>query len=337
MAQIFVYFPVAHWVWGGGWLGQRGVLDFAGGIVVHTTAGTSAAVTALFLGQRKGFAMHNNGEFPPSNLPLAVVGAGLLLCGWFGFNAGSALKSGNVASSTVVSTQIGACVSGLVWMAASSMLGGNRAPSLIALMNGTIAGLAGITPASGFIDNQGSLALGVVIGVSTYAGSHVLKQVLKIDDALEVTSVHGLSGMVGSVAIGFLATSNANPALVHQGLFYGGGSTLLVAQLEGVAMVAVYSVTVTLALLWALEKLFVSATGVGLRANTEDEGAGLDISEHGEVAYHELFEASKYLPGLDANMPLHFGAAQAQRRASMGLAAADKQASDSEQAPLLVN
>jgi Amt family ammonium transporter len=188
--EVIVYYPVAHWVWGGGWLStQLGVKDFAGGIVIHTTAGAGALVSALVLGPRKGFTEAGNEDpAPPSSLPMAMLGCGLLFTGWFGFNAGSALSSGVVSTSAVVSTQIGGCVSGLVWMLLSSASGvlseerntseaarRRQGPSLMALMNGTIAGLAGITPASGFIDSQASLLLGAIIGLCTYSSVGVIK------------------------------------------------------------------------------------------------------------------------------------------------------------------
>ena len=215
--EVLVYYPVAHWVWGGGWLSTHfGVKDFAGGIVIHTTAGAGSLVCAVILGPRRGFTEAGNEDpAPPSSLPTALLGCGLLFTGWFGFNAGSALSSGVLSTSAVVSTQIGACVSGLVWMVLSSACGPSRVegedsaaaaaarrrqgPSLMALMNGTIAGLAGITPASGFIDSQASLVLGAVIGLCTFCTVGILKHRLGIDDALDVSSVHGVSGIVGSL------------------------------------------------------------------------------------------------------------------------------------------
>eukprot|EP00040_Diaphanoeca_grandis_P029388 m.172159 g.172159 ORF g.172159 m.172159 type:complete len:500 (+) comp31671_c0_seq2:235-1734(+) len=312
--EIFVYYPVAHWVWGGGWLEKFGTLDFAGGIVVHTTAGAASTVCAIMLGRRKDFAVHHNGEFPPSSMPLAVVGAGMLLCGWFGFNAGSSLKSGALSTSTVMSTQIAACTCAMVWLILSASLGASRAPTLAALINGAIAGLAGITPASGYVDNQGSLGIGVVLGFGTFAGSWALKNKLKIDDALEVTSVHGLSGVIGSIATGLVASKDANPNLVHEGLFYGGGPKLLYSQLVGIGVVAVYSTVITIALMWSLEKAFIKFTGHGMRATEAEEALGLDISEHHEVAYHDLIIDYDGHAKLETNMPSHFGKEQTQAR-----------------------
>jgi len=312
--EIFVYYPVAHWVWGGGWLHDFGTLDFAGGIVVHTTAGAGATVCAIMIGKRKDFAVHHNGEFPPSSMPLAVVGAGMLLCGWFGFNAGSSLKSGSLACSTVVSTQIGACTCAMVWLVLSSIYGESNAPTLISLINGAIAGLAGITPASGYINNQGSLGLGVVLGFVTFAGSYVLKQKFKIDDALEVTSVHGLSGVVGSISVGFLAVTDPHLKLENFGLFYGGTTKLLVAQLVGVGVVLIYSVVVTALLLKVLDLVFKKFTGHGIRASPEEEAMGLDISQHKEVAYHDLMLDVDGANRLAEDMPSHFGTTQMRAR-----------------------
>jgi Amt family ammonium transporter len=277
--EVLVYYPVAHWIWGRGWLATHfGVRDFAGGITIHVTAGISALVCAIFVGRRKHFEEFE-GEYPPSYLPLAAIGAGLLYCGWFGFNAGSALASGPVAASALLSTQIGGCFSALVWLIIDCWSSGH--PNIVGLMNGTIAGLAGITPASGFIDNQGSILLGLLLGISSYMGCYILKHKLHIDDALEVTCVHGIPGLVGSLSIGFLATSKTGSG-IPDGLFYGGSAHLLGGQVVGCIVAGIYSSLVTFIILFVINKV------MGMRVNLEDEEMGLDMADHKEVAYHEL-------------------------------------------------
>jgi len=314
--ELLVYYPVAHWVWGGGFLQRRGVIDFAGGIVVHATSGAGALVTATMLGRRENFELHENGEFPPSNLPLAVTGTGLLFIGWFGFNAGSALQSGALATSTVMSTQIGGCVSAVTWLVVAAISSGGYPPGVVAVSNGGIAGLAGITPASGYIDNRGTLALGVIIGLATYGGVVVLKKRARIDDALDVSIVHGLSGIIGTIATGFLATRTAHPGLAHQGLLYGGGSYLLRAQLEGAAICFTYSLVMTAGLLWVINKVWMHTTGRGVRVSVESERLGLDMTEHRETAYHEL--EAPVAEEHKAMLPNHYGDPQvtARRRSS---------------------
>jgi Amt family ammonium transporter len=229
--EILVYYPVAHWIWGNGWLAQMGTLDFAGGehahnartaytnkhtcvasrsaaqracfrcasfsrptgIVIHTTAGTGALVMAILLGRRKGYDKYH-GEFPPSNLPLACIGAALLYMGWFGFNAGSALASDGTAIFAIGNTQMGAVSSGFVWLTLNWI---RHHPSLVATINGLIAGLAGVTPAAGYISAQSALGLGVVLGFASYGSVILMKHKLRIDDALDVSSVHGLTGLIG--------------------------------------------------------------------------------------------------------------------------------------------
>ena len=329
--EALVYYPVAHWVWGGGWLStQFGVKDFAGGIVIHTTAGAGSLVCAMVLGPRHGFkAAGNEDPAPPSSLPTALLGCGLLFTGWFGFNAGSALSSGIVSTSAVVSTQIGGCVSGLVWMVLSSASGDSyegedrriteavrrrQGPSLMALMNGTIAGLAGITPASGFIDSQASLCLGTLIGLCTYCSVGVLKHRFGIDDALDVSSVHGVSGIVGSIGVGFLASPAADPTLAKEqehGLLYGGGLYLLRAQLLGVVVAFVWSATMTGLILCISEYVLRgcsssidansginSSVGTSqrrllLRVSEEDELLGLDVAEYGQVGVTSMTEEER--------------------------------------------
>jgi len=234
--EILVYYPVAHWIWGGGWLGNLGVLDFAGGIVIHTTAGVGAFILAIIIGRRKGFDKYH-GEFPPSNLPMAALGAALLWMGWFGFNGGSALTSGSLATSAIASTQIAACSSGCVWLIASWI---RDKPSSVAVINGVIAGLAGITPASGYISSQSSIVIGIILGAASYGSAYFIKHKLRIDDALDVSSVHGLTGIIGSLSIGFVSEKSLNPTGGADGLFFG-NPKLLGLQFLGVIV----------AILWA--------------------------------------------------------------------------------------
>eukprot|EP01111_Echinosteliopsis_oligospora_P000201 TRINITY_DN1018_c0_g1_i1.p1 TRINITY_DN1018_c0_g1~~TRINITY_DN1018_c0_g1_i1.p1 ORF type:complete len:444 (-),score=107.52 TRINITY_DN1018_c0_g1_i1:17-1348(-) len=279
--EIFVYYPVAHWVWGGGWLASIGVIDFAGGIVIHTTAGAGALVISLYMGRRKDFDKYG-GEFPPSNLPLAALGATLLWMGWFGFNAGSALVAGPIATSAVASTQIGGSCSGLVWLAISWIRG---KPSCVALINGVIAGFAGVTPASGYINSQATIVLGLILGMASYLAVYIMKHKLRVDDALDVSSIHGLTGVLGSIFVGFAAQRTVNTSLQYQGIIYGEGGHLLWAQVVGVIVAGVYSAAVTFLIIILIDKV------VGLKITEEEEEVGLDIVEHGEYAYHNLWLA----------------------------------------------
>eukprot|EP01102_Stenamoeba_stenopodia_P017791 TRINITY_DN642_c0_g1_i1.p1 TRINITY_DN642_c0_g1~~TRINITY_DN642_c0_g1_i1.p1 ORF type:complete len:504 (-),score=91.80 TRINITY_DN642_c0_g1_i1:166-1677(-) len=287
--EILVFYPVAHWIWGGGWLDKLGALDFAGGIVIHTSAGVGAIVLALMLGRRRGFD-EVHGEFPPSNMPLAATGGVLLWMGWFGFNAGSALQSGPVAVSTVVSTQIGGAVSGCVWLFLAWWKGENRTPSFVALLNGVIAGLAGITPASGYISTQSTLVVGVLLGVGSYYSLQLFKHKLRIDDALDVSSVHGVTGIIGSLSIGFACDASLS-STTENGLIYGGYRLIWVQPLA-VIVTIVYSGIITYLIAKALDMIY------GLRVPSDVEDHGLDLSEHKETAYHELHHPSFSQPQL---------------------------------------
>lgn len=279
--EIFIYYPLAHWIWGGGWLDTMGVEDFAGGIVIHTSAGTGAIVCALVLGRRPGFEK-THGEWPPSNFPLATVGAALLLTGWVGFNAGSALEAGSLAVQTVLNTQVGGSMSGVVWLILSWVH--NRKPSVLDCMNGVIGGLAGITPASGYISTPSALLVGMILGFVGFYGVRLLKHRWHIDDALDVSSVHGLTGLVGALAIGFCGDSSVNPAGAN-GLIYGEGR-LLGVQVLAIVVAIVYPGVLT----WVILKV-VDAT-VGLRHRVEKEGRGLDFNDHREMAYQLFLEKS---------------------------------------------
>jgi ammonium transporter, Amt family len=270
--SVLVYYPLAHWIWGRGWLADLGVFDFAGGIVIHTSAGLASVAAALVLGRRRNFGPD---IMVPHNIPLAVLGASLLWIGWFGFNAGSALASGSLAANTLLVTQIASVTSALVWLFLSWRRSGK--PSTTAVINGAISGLAGVTPASGFITAQSSFFLGIVLGFASYFGILLIKERFKIDDALDVSSVHGITGIVGSIAIGLVATTIINPS-GPDGLLYG-NSLQLATQALGVAVAAALAFVVTILIMKVID-----AT-IGLKVKEEEEEIGLDITQHAERAY----------------------------------------------------
>jgi Amt family ammonium transporter len=270
--SVLVYYPLAHWIWGRGWLADLGVFDFAGGIVIHTSAGLASIAAALVLGRRRNFGPD---IMVPHNIPLAVLGASLLWIGWFGFNAGSALASGSLAANTLLVTQIASVTSALVWLFLSWKRSGK--PSTTAVINGAISGLAGVTPASGYITAQSSFFLGIVLGFASYFGILLIKERLKIDDALDVSSVHGITGIVGSIAIGLVATTIINPN-GPDGLLYG-NSLQLATQALGVAVAAVMAFVVTILIMKVIDKT------IGLKVKEEEEEIGLDITQHAERAY----------------------------------------------------
>ena len=270
--SIFIYYPLAHWVWGRGWLADLGIFDFAGGIVIHTSAGLGSLAAALVLGRRKNFGPD---IMVPHNIPLAVFGATLLWIGWFGFNAGSALASGSLAANTLLVTHIGSATSAMVWLFLSWKRAGK--PSTTAVINGAISGLAGVTPAAGFITAQSSFLLGIVLGFASYYGILLLKERLKIDDALDVSSVHGITGIVGSLAIGIIATTIINPA-GPDGLLYGNPMQLGI-QAIGVAVAATLGFVGTTVIMKIIDAI------IGLKVKSEEEEIGLDITQHAERAY----------------------------------------------------
>jgi Amt family ammonium transporter len=267
-----VYCPVAHWVWGaGGWLAKLGTLDFAGGTVVHINAGISALALALLLRPRKGF---KEGEpMEPNNIPMVMLGAGLLWFGWFGFNAGSALTSGGLASSAFVATNLSAAAAALTWMVLGWIY---RRPSALGIATGAIAGLAAVTPAAGFIHPLAGIPIGIVASVVCYY-CILFRTKRGIDESLDVWAVHGMGGIWGVLATGIFATVAVNSAGAD-GLLLG-NAMQLAKQLAGVAAVGVYAFAAT----WILGKI-VDAT-IGLRVSTTEETVGLDISQHGERAY----------------------------------------------------
>ena len=268
---VIVYAPVAHWVWGGGWLADMGIRDFAGGLVVHATAGVSALVLAVVLGGRKGFP----GEVtPPHNPGMTMMGAAMLWVGWFGFNAGSALAADGSAAMAMTVTHVAAAPASLTWMCIEWVQHGK--PSLVGMVTGTIAGLATITPASGYVGPIGALIIGIAAGLICYRATGLIKQTFKIDDSLDVFAVHGVGGCLGVLLTAVLAA----PALGGLGLAEGFtvGKHLWV-QFVGVAA--------TVAWAGVLTYVIVKVVGamVGLRVSEDEENEGLDITAHGERGY----------------------------------------------------
>ncbi len=270
-----VYCPITHWVWGdGGWLGSLGVLDFAGGAVVHINAGVSALALTMLLGRRRGFPQE---PMEPNNIPMVVLGAGLLWFGWFGFNAGSALASDGLAASAFVATNTSAAAAAFTWMVVSWI---HRRPTILGTVTGAVAGLATITPAAGFVTPLAGIPIGIVAAVVCYHIMLLLKTKLGFDDSLDVFAVHGVGGILGMLATGIF-TSLAVNSTGADGLLAGSGVRLL-NQLLSVVAVGAYAFAIT----WILGKL-VDIT-VGLRVGQKEETVGLDLSQHGERAYGSL-------------------------------------------------
>lgn len=268
----FVYDPLAHWVWGiGGWIRELGGLDFAGGLVVHISAGVAALAAALAVGKRKGYATE---PMPPHNLTLTLLGAGMLWFGWFGFNGGSAVASGSLATSAFVVTQIAAATAAFSWMIAEWAYKGN--PTVLGAASGAVAGLATITPASGFVGPMPALVIGLVTGVLCFYAVN-LKTRLGYDDSLDVVGVHGVGSTWGILATGLFASKAINAA-GSNGLFFGNPSQLGIQALT-IVSVWIYAFVVTFIILKVLDWT------MGLRVTEDDEIRGLDISQHGEAGY----------------------------------------------------
>ncbi len=270
---IVVYVPVAHWVWGGGWLERYGVLDFAGGIVVHVTAGVGALVSALVLKERKGFP---HTAMPPHNMSLTILGAGMLWVGWFGFNGGSALAANGSAAMAILVTQLGAATGALTWMGLEWIKFGK--PSVLGIVTGMVAGLGTITPASGFVGPLGALIIGFAAGVVCFFATQLIKRRLHIDDALDVSPVHGAGGALGTVLTGVFVAARFG------GVGYAPGMDLL--RQVGVQILGVVAAGLWCAVGTYLILKLVQAT-VGLRVSEDQEREGLDLSQHGERAYND--------------------------------------------------
>jgi Amt family ammonium transporter len=263
-----VYLPVAHWVWGGGWLAQLGVLDFAGGIVVHINSGVAALALVLLLGPRQDKRLF------PHQLTYSILGAGLLWIGWFGFNAGSALAAGQLATSAFIVTNTSAAVGLLVWMLIEYLRFGKV--TLLGAASGAIAGLAAITPAAGFVNVMSAMVIGFGAAVVSYAAISYIKPRLGYDDALDVFGIHGFSGIWGVLAVGLFASPFINAA--GTGLLYGNAHQLAVQAL-GIAVTFAYSFVVTLVIAKSIDLT------IGLRVSSDDEQQGLDLATHDEIAY----------------------------------------------------
>ncbi len=268
---LIVYVPVVHWVWGGGWLAQMGAIDFAGGIVVHITAGVSALVIALMLGARTGYPARLS---PPHAPWMVMIGASLLWVGWFGFNAGSAVAADQNAAMAMLVTHLSAASASIVWLVIEKIRFGKS--SLVGIVTGTIAGLATITPASGTVGPLGGVVLGLAGGVVCYLAVDLVKLKLKIDDSLDVLAVHGVGGATGTILLVFLASAGTGGTGLAQGVTV---FSQLWVQIIACAAVAVWSIAATVLI------VFVTRLAVGLRATQEEEIEGLDFSHHGETAY----------------------------------------------------
>lgn len=264
--STFIYSPLAHWVWGGGWMAQMGFLDFAGGAVVHISSGFGALICAILVGKRKGLGSE---PMPPHNLPMTVLGTGLLWFGWFGFNAGSALGANEVAASAFVATHIAACAGGVSWMIAEWINQGK--PTVLGVASGVISGLATITPGAGFLGPLSALFVGLAAGVICYVAV-IWKTRLGYDDSLDVVGIHGVGGFTGILATGLFASIGA------QGLFFGNAGQFGIQ--AGLAIVTlIFSVVGTYIILKIVD------ITIGLRVSSEDETVGLDLSQHDERAY----------------------------------------------------
>ena len=270
---VMVYAPVTHWIWGGGWLAEMGVLDYAGGLVVHLTAGISALVLAAALGPRKGFPDQVD---PPHNPALVMIGASMLWVGWFGFNAGSALAANEDAGMAMLATHVSAATASLVWMFIDWLKFGK--PTLVGLVTGTIAGLASITPASGFVGPIGALIIGGSAGIICYVLVSFVKSTLKVDDSLDVFAVHGAGGVLGVLLVSFLTDTNIGGVGYSEGM---NASSQLNVQLIGIGSVFAWSVILSLIIIVIVKAL------TGLRVEESFEEEGLDISSHGEKNYRQ--------------------------------------------------
>ena len=263
--HLVVYVPVAHWVWGGGFLSTQGVLDFAGGAVVHVNSGVAGLVCALFMGPRRGWGRDN---LAPHNLALTMIGASLLWVGWIGFNAGSALAADGLAATALINTLIASATGVFGWTLVEWIE--RKRPTLLGMLTGAVAGLVAITPAAGFVDPKGAFAIGLVGGFVCFAAAVWLKRLLKYDDSLDAFGVHGAGGLAGAILTGVFADAAINPV---------GENAALWPQLWGTLVVVAWSAVMTLLILWVLKLT------VGLRVPDDEEQQGLDLAVHGEALH----------------------------------------------------
>jgi Amt family ammonium transporter len=272
--SVLVYNPVCYWVWGkGGWLAQMGVLDFAGGLVVHVTCGAAAFAAVLVIGPRRGY---GRSSFMPHNLPMTLLGTGLLWFGWFGFNGGSALAASEVAATAFVATHLAGMSGMLMWVMMERIVMGNA--TTLGAASGAIAGLATITPAAGFVGPNAAIVIGLLAGVVCFLAVR-LKNRFKFDDSLDVVGIHGVGGVIGTLCLGIFASTQVNPGGVD-GLLAGNAGQIM-KQAIGVAVVGGYTVVVS----WIILKVIDSV--MGLRLSEEAEVTGLDSVEHSETAYNQ--------------------------------------------------
>ncbi len=269
---IFVYFPLVHMIWGNGILAKWGVLDFAGGIVVHASAGMAALASVFYVGKRKVF------ERGPHSLPLVAIGTGLLWFGWYGFNGGSELKVDTIAVSAFLNTDVAASFAAVTWLFLAWAL--EKKPKLIGLLTGSVAGLATITPAAGYVTIGCAAIIGIVSGIVCYFAVS-LKNHFKWDDALDVWGVHGVGGLIGIIMLGLLATKAVNPAVKVEGLFIGGSAEFFFKEVISVIAICVYCFVFTYIMLKVINLI------TPVKVTHEEEIAGLDSSLHGEMAYEE--------------------------------------------------
>jgi ammonium transporter, Amt family len=273
--MLIVYAPVCHWVWGGGWLGAMGLQDYAGGTVVHITAAVAALVSALYMGNRKGY---GSTPMPPHNLTMTIIGAGMLWVGWFGFNAGSAVAANGNAAMALLVTHLSASAGALAWMVMEWKKYGK--PSVLGIVTGMVAGLGTITPASGSVGPAAAVVIGLSAGTICFFATNFLKQKLKIDDSLDVFPVHGVGGILGTLLAGVFCSQNLG---IFSGNGFTGSATSIAEQLSiqacGVASVFIYTAIVTLALLKIVDLL------IGLRVDGDEETEGLDLVLHDERGY----------------------------------------------------
>jgi Amt family ammonium transporter len=272
--SVLVYLPVAHWVFAGGWLAERGALDFAGGAVVHVNAGAGALALVLLLGKRRGWPKE---PMSPHSLPLTMLGTGILWFGWFGFNAGSALGANAVAAQAFLNTFVAAAAAMIGWLIIERIKTGHA--TTLGAASGAVAGLVAITPCAGFVGGLAPIAIGLVAGVVCYLAI-ALKFRFGYDDSLDVVAVHLVGGLIGSILLGFFADAAVNDAGAD-GVFFGGGWSLVGEQVLAVVVVMAFSFAVSLAIGWVLDK----ALPKGIRVSEEDEEVGLDLTQHSETGY----------------------------------------------------
>ena len=273
---LLVYNPLAHWVWGGGWIGELGAIDFAGGTVVHINAGVSALVMAILLGRRKGWNLKNEDPITPHNIPFVVIGTALLWLGWLGFNGGSGLSADGISANAILVTNIAAAASAITWTILDQII--NKKPTVVGFCTGVVGGLVAITPAAGSTGVFGAFVIGILTGLICFWMVAYVKPRFNYDDSLDAFGVHGVGGIIGSILIGVFATQTITGEGGAQGALYGDWNQLWIQFVATVATI-IFSALMTWILFKLVDKL------VGIRISSKSESIGLDISEHGEIAY----------------------------------------------------